>query len=254
MEGRPAPTLSQRADELEHRQIAELERLVDRSVLFTSGDRDPTKPIPTRFKTLAPGQHVLMGDDPRLQKMPPKPTLMDFFRLRFAPANHLLQSATHARKAGMSEKVVTACLLHDIAVFGFIRVDHGYWGAQLVEPYVDEEVSWAIRAHQALRFFPDESVGYSYPDQYVKLFGADFKPEPYIVNAYNRARQNKWYMTARLITVYDIYSFDPNARVSFDDFADILGRNFKQPAEGLGFDSSPVAHMWRTIIWPTKFL
>ncbi|MDE2229705.1 MAG: HD domain-containing protein [Alphaproteobacteria bacterium] len=248
------PTLSERADELEHRQIAALERIVDPSVLFTSGERDPTVPIPMRFNTLKSGQHVLMGDDPRLKKMPAKPTLTNFFRRRFAPANHLLQSATHALKAGMNEKVVTACLLHDIAILGFIRSDHGYWGAQLVAPYVDEEVSWAIRAHQALRFYPDESVGYDYPDQYVKLFGADYKPEPYIEEAYKRARRHKWYMTARMITVYDIYSFDPDATVSFDEFTDILGRNFRQPEEGLGFDDSPVAHMWRTIIWPTKFL
>ena len=65
-----------------------------------------------------------------------------------------------------------ACLLHDIAVVGFIRCDHGYWGAQMIEPYVDEEVSWAIKSHQALRFFPDESVGYGYPDMYTKYFGA----------------------------------------------------------------------------------
>ncbi len=59
-------------------------------------------------------------------------------------------------------------------------------------------------------------------------------------------------MTSRLITVNDIYSFDPNAVVSLDDFVDIIGRNFKQPEEGLGLDNSPVAHMWRTMIWPTK--
>jgi hypothetical protein len=61
-------------------------------------------------------------------------------------------------------------------------------------------------------------------------------------------------MTARLITLNDIYSFDPDAKVNFDDFTDILGRNFKQPKEGLGYDNSPVAHMWRTMIAPTKFL
>ena len=154
----------------------------------------------------------------------------------------------------MSEKIVTACLLHDIAILGFIRCDHGYWGAQLLEPYVDEEISWAIRAHQAVRFYADESVGYAYPDQYVKLFGADYKPEPYIEEAYKKARAHKWYMTARLITLNDIYSFDPDAKVNFDDFTDILGRNFKQPKEGLGYDNSPVAHMWRTMIAPTKFL
>ena len=42
-----------------------------------------------------------------------------------------------------------------------------------------------------------------------KLFGADYKPEPYIVEEYKRARKHKWYMTSRLICVNDIYSFDP---------------------------------------------
>jgi hypothetical protein len=64
----------------------------------------------------------------------------------------------------------------------------------------------------------------------------------------------EWYMTSRLICVNDIYSFDPTTKVSLDDFIDIIGRNFKQPKEGLGLDSSPSAHMWRTILWPTRFL
>ena len=56
-----------------------------------------------------------------------RPTLQDFFLLRFGSAtNHLLQSANLARKGGYSEKVVLACLLHDIGVVGFIRSDHGY--------------------------------------------------------------------------------------------------------------------------------
>jgi len=33
-------------------------------------------------------------------------------------------------------------------------------------------------------------------------------------------------------------------------FTDIIGRRFKQPAEGLGFDDSPSAHMWRAISTP----
>ena len=89
---------------------------------------------------------------------------------------------------------------------------------------------------------------------YRKLFGPDYTPEPYIVAEYERARKHKWYMTSRLITLNDIYSFDPNAKVSLDDFVDIIGRNFKQPKEGLGLDNSPSAHMWRTILWPTRFL
>jgi hypothetical protein len=33
-----------------------------------------------------------------------------------------------------------------------------------------------------------------------------------------------------------------------------VGRHFRRPAEGLGFDGSSVAHMWRTMIWPNNFL
>ena len=61
-------------------------------------------------------------------------------------------------------------------------------------------------------------------------------------------------MTSRMITVNDIYSFDPNVKVAVDEFADIIGRHFKQPKEGLGCDNTPVTHMWRTMMWPTRFL
>jgi predicted HD phosphohydrolase len=169
-------------------------------------------------------------------------------------ANHLLQSARLAKKAGLDERVVIACLLHDIAMAGLITSDHGYWGAQLIEPYVDQEVSWAVRYHQALRYFPDESVGYSYPEAYTRYFGEDYQPPDYIRQAYEQARRHRWYMTARLITVNDVYAFDPHVVLDIDDFEDVIGRHFRQPKEGLGFDNSPVAHMWRTMIWPRNSL
>jgi hypothetical protein len=50
----------------------------------------------------------------------------------------------------------------------------------------------------------------------------------------------------------DEYSFDKSVVLSIDDFADIIGRNFRQPPEGLGRDSSPSAWMWRTIINPAR--
>jgi len=250
----PTMTLSERADALEERMMHELEHVVARSVLFNLAEGKVETESGPALRARNPGKYMLMGADPRLPQMPAKPTLMDYFKCRFASTSHLLQSATHALNAGHDEKVVLACLLHDIAVAGFIRCDHGYWGAQMIEPYVDEEVSWSVRAHQALRFFPDESVGYAYPDMYVKYFGPDYRPEPYIVEAYENARRHRYYMTARLITVNDIYSFDPNAKVSLDDFVDIIGRNFKQPKEGLGLDNSPSAHMWRTMLWPSRFL
>src|SRR5712691_2824898 len=100
--------------------------------------------------------------------MPERPTLKDFFLLRFGPIprTHLLQSARVARENGLGEKVIMAC-------------------------------------------------------------------------------RHRWYMTSRLVTINDIYSFDPGVGVDYDEFEDVVCRNFRQPEEGLGFDGSPVAHMWR---------
>jgi len=184
-------SLSERADELEERMMHELNaKIATKSVLFNLADGNREMIGGAVLHAQNPGKYFLMGADPRLPKLPDKPTLLDFLKYRFVSGstNHLLQSATLALKAGHGEKVVLACLLHDIGVAGFIRCDHGYWGAQLIEPYVDEEVSWAVRVHQALRFFPDESVGYKYPDMYLKYFGPDYKPEPYIEEEYKRAQ------------------------------------------------------------------
>jgi len=242
----------ERAEAAEHALSQELDRLVImKSAIYTSGERDPRVAVP---RPPSEGKRFLMGHDPRLPRMPEQPTLFDFFKYRFGPANHMLQSARLAQKNGVEEKIVLACLLHDIGIAGFIRGDHGYWAAQLVEPYVDEEVSWAIRYHQALRFFPDESVGYRYPELYTKLFGGDYTPEPYIHEAYRYARAHKWYMTSRLVTVNDLYAFEPGVEVELEEFTDVVGRHFKQPKEGLGLDASPSSHMWRTIMWPTRYL
>ena len=227
-------------------------------------DRTITPPFFGRVAQLATGGprgaagRGFMHEEPRLPTMPAAPTLIDFFKKRMLlnkrGGSHLLQSAALARRNGLPEKLVLACLLHDVAVVCHIRADHGYYGAQLIEPYVDEEVSWAIRYHQALRFYPDASVDYEYPDLYKRWFGADYPPPEYIRQAYEHARGHKWYMSARLVTCNDLYSFDPNVKVEIEEFEDIIGRHFKTPKEGLGFDASPVAHMWRSMIWPNNFL
>ena len=149
------------------------------------------------------------------------------------------------------EQTILACLLHDL-VLNLIKVDHGWWGAQLMEPYVSEEISWAIRYHAALRFYPDDSVGYEYPEMYNRMFGQDYVPPDYIREAYEYARNHRWYMGARLITLNDTYAFEEGKEVSIEPFIDIIGRHFKQPKEGLGFDNSASAHMWRTIANPNR--
>jgi hypothetical protein len=205
---------------------------------------------------LEPGKVFMLGDNPALPRMPQAPRLLDFFRLRFTDVTrrHLLQSAKLALDAGQDEKIVLACLLHDISNGALLRSDHGYWGAQLVAPYVSEEIAWAIQYHQALRYFSDESVGYRYPEAYHRFFGADYIPPEYIQQAHAEARAHRWYMTSRLVTLYDAYSFEDHVDLDPEQFTDIIGRHFKEPKAGLGFDGSASAHMWRTMIWPNNFL
>ena len=71
---------------------------------------------------------------------------------------------------------------------------------------------------------------------------------------YEYAKAHKWYMAARQVTMNDLYAFDPDSNPRIEEFEDIIAAEFHQPAEGLGFDQSPVAHMWRTMIWPNNFL
>ena len=242
------------ADALEHHMMDELDQAAQGATAQTASPTDA--PVPGATARRGAGSLFVAQRDGagarelrKLAPMPARPTLVDFFNLRFAPANHVLQSATRAMKTGMPEETILACLLHDV-VLNLIKVDHGWWGAQLLEPYVSEKVSWGIRYHQALRFFPDPAAGYEYPELYNRIFGKDYVPEPHIHEAYKYARAHKWYMEARLITVNDLYAFDPNAKVSLDPFIDVIGRHFREPKEGLGYDNSPVAHMWRTIARP----
>jgi hypothetical protein len=234
-----------RADALEDHMMSQLNNAIARN---QSGDQKKAKVFPTAAEVEAQietrpfrqGAGFLVvprtGENvKRLPPMPPNPTLLEFL----------------AVKNGMSEEVILACLLHDV-VQEIIRTDHGWWGAQLFEPYVPEKVSFAIRYHQALRYYADPAVGYEYPDLYRELFGSDYVPPPYIEATYRMVRKHRWYMDARMVTVNDLYAFDPSAVVTIDPFIDVIGRHFKQPKEGLGNDNSPVAHMWRTIARPDQ--
>lgn len=231
----------------------------DRLILTPPAGRAGTglpNPETELLARLGPSAVMMMGDNPALPRMPERPRLLDFFhnRLEDITFRHLLVSGARALEAGQDEKVVLACLLHDISNGCLIRSDHGYWGAQMIAPYVSEEIAWAVKYHQALRYFEDESVGYTYPESYHRFFGPDYVPPDYLRRDAETARAHRWYMTSRLVTLYDIYFFDDGPTPDPAIFTDIIGRHFKEPEEGLGFDGSDTAHMWRSIIWPNNFL
>src|SRR5258708_18728750 len=99
-------TTLQRAEAAEHALSQELDRAAVKSVLFTSGERDPRQPV-----TRPPdnGRLYMMGHDPRLPRMPDKPTLVDFFHLRCVPSAHLRQSARLAMKNRACDSIVLPC-------------------------------------------------------------------------------------------------------------------------------------------------
>ncbi|WP_218006133.1 hypothetical protein [Novosphingobium lentum] len=205
---------------------------------------------------LNPKTVMMMGDNPALPRMPDRPQLLDFFRCRFGDltVRHLYTSAKRALDDDQPEPVVLACLLHDISNGCLIRCDHGYWSAQLIAPYVSEEVAFAVQYHQALRYTPDPAAGYAYPESYHRFFGPDYAVPDYIRRDAEVAMAHPFYRSARLVTLYDTYFFDDYEPVDPEVFGGIIARHFRQPAEGLGFDASPSAHMWRTMIWPNNFL
>ena len=181
-------TLSEKADAIEEHMMHELDKIVTKSVFANMTDGHVDMEGGAALQKKYPGKYFNMGPDPRLPPMPEKPTLLDYFKNRFASTNHLLQSGALALKNGHSEKVVLACLLHDIAVVGFIRCDHGYWGAQMIAPYVDEEVSGRSACTRRCASSPTSRSATTIPTCTPSISGQDYEPEPYIHEEYKRAR------------------------------------------------------------------
>ena len=156
-----------RADALEHYAEHQLDESIAQNQPGGSGIQGQDKPFPTvaeieaqidsRSTRRGVGSLFVSQSRQRAQARADaeEPHPRRLLQAAVRAGNHVLQSATRAMKTGMKEEVVLACLLHDV-VLNLIKVDHGWWGAQLFEPYIPEKSSFAIRYHQTLRFFPEK--------------------------------------------------------------------------------------------------
>ena len=128
---------------------------------------------------------------------------------------HSLQSATRAHRAGESEEMVVAALLHDIGD-ELAPCSHSELAAAVLRPYVSEKTYWIIKHHGLFQMY-----------YYAHHLGGDR-------DARERFREHPWYQdTVRFCEDYDQNSFDPDYdTLPLEFFAPMLERVFAKPAAG----------------------
>ena len=116
---------------------------------------------------------------------------------------HSLQSATRAYRAGESEEMVVAALLHDIGD-DLAPCSHSEMAAAVLRPFVSEKTYWIVKHHGLFQMY-----------YYAHHLGGDR-------NARDCHKNHKWYEDA----VYFCENYDQNC---FDPDYDTLPLEFFEP-------------------------
>ena len=124
---------------------------------------------------------------------------------------HSLQSATRALRAGESEEMIVATLLHDIGD-ELAPMNHSEYAASILKPYVSEKTHWIIEKHGEFQMY-----------YYAHHLGNDrFRREKYKNHKYYQA-------TIDFCEKYDQCSFDPNYKsMSLKDFEPMVRKVFSR--------------------------
>ena len=105
---------------------------------------------------------------------------------------HCLQTATRAERDGAEDEVVVAALCHDIGKFISVP-NHPAIAAEILRPYVSDDVYWMIKAHQDFQ-----------GRHYYHHFGGD-------PDARDKYQGQPWYALAeRFADDWDQTAFDPD--------------------------------------------
>ena len=125
---------------------------------------------------------------------------------------HSLMAATLARRAGASDEEVVAALCHDLGKL-FSIPNHGAIAAEMLKPYVSEDIYHAVRHHQEFQ-----------GRYYLEHLGKD--PE-----GRERFRDESWYeFAAKLVDEWDAPAFDPDFDIdSLESFEPEVTRVFTHP-------------------------
>ena len=124
---------------------------------------------------------------------------------------HCLQSATRAHRAGESEEVVVAALVHDIGDM-VAPFSHSELAAAVLRPFVSEKTYWIVKHHGLFQTY-----------YFAHHLGGNR-------NARDRYRDHQWYDDAiRFCELYDQNCFDPDYdSESLAFFAPMVERLFRR--------------------------
>ncbi|MCH8104208.1 MAG: HD domain-containing protein [Proteobacteria bacterium] len=105
---------------------------------------------------------------------------------------HVLQGATRAHRAGESDEMILAVLLHDIGD-ELAPHSHSEMAAAVLRPFVSKKIYWIVKHHGLFQMF-----------YYAHFFGGDR-------NIRDQFKQHQWYQDAvDFCHKYDQNCFDPN--------------------------------------------
>jgi predicted HD phosphohydrolase len=131
--------------------------------------------------------------------------------------DHSLQAATRALRAGEPDDMIVACLLHDSAV-GIAPANHGQVAAEILRPYVSEEVYWVVKHHgivQKLQMVNHPYWGSGVAEETV----GPLRSSPHFER------------TVKFCTDYDGASFEPDYdTLPLEAFREQIGRVFGREA------------------------
>ena len=125
---------------------------------------------------------------------------------------HALETATLAEKAGADTQMIVASLCHDIGKLISV-FNHPGIAAEILKPYVREEIYLAIKAHQDFQ-----------GRHYYQHFGGD-------VNARDKYAGEGFYeLAARFADEWDQIAFDPDAEYfPLEHFEPLVREVFAMP-------------------------
>ena len=135
-----------------------------------------------------------------------------FSGYRVSRLEHCLQGATRAHRAGESDEMIVAILLHDIGD-ELAPLSHSEMAAAILRPFVSEKIYWIVKHHGVFQMV-----------YYAHHCGGDR-------NARDRFKDNPWYQDAvDFCAKYDQNCFDPDYdSEALEFFEPVLRRLMAKP-------------------------